>query len=104
MLFVLTGIGSSNSFAFSPATSIDLEEEILQQAHHNLPFFCEEIGGTLLLQIVPGKQLGNQGKIIAFITPKASALEVEDNKEPSVYLQLQKLLLKKHIFPFHFFW
>lgn len=104
LLFVLTGIGNSSSFAFSPVSAFPGEAEVLKQDHHNLPIFSEEIEGTLLLQVSSGKQLGNQGKITAYNSPGISGPEVVDEEEPSVFLQLQKILLKQYIFPFHFFW
>ncbi|HSI71051.1 MAG TPA: hypothetical protein VK941_12520 [Gillisia sp.] len=104
LLLTIMGIGNSSSFAFSPAPSHNEGLEVLQQDHHNLPLFSEEIEGTFILQIVSGKQPGNQGKITAFITHSIIGPEVIDFEEPSVFLQLQKILLNQHIFPFHFFW
>ncbi len=104
LLFAITGIGSSSSFALTPTSSNNEGLEVLQQDHHNLPLFSEEIEGTFLLQIVSGKQLGNQGKIYAFVTLSVIEQEVVEKEETSVFLQIQKTLLKQYIFPFHFFW
>ncbi|QCY69734.1 hypothetical protein FHG64_10170 [Antarcticibacterium flavum] len=104
LLLAIISIGNSNSFALSPAAPLQVEQETLQEDSHNLPLFSEEIAGTFIFQVVTAKPFGNQGLLSAFTTPAHSKQVYLDPLCLSVYPEIQKALIKRHTFPFHFFW